>query len=182
MGMAGFAVYNLIVDMARVAGDGFGGDAVFFVGGDGDGSLRARRAGIVLSATNDIAAATNDIVASANKHTTAKDGIAADGGKFFYWCLNPPPDIAALAKLLQASPVLADKLDDDCTLILPRAGRISAWGGKAADIIRRCGFGEVRALLLRGGFSIERASCGCNFARRCFLPLAAGAAESRWRH
>ena len=148
--MAGFAVYNLIVDMARVAGDGFGGDAVFFVGGDGDGSLRARRAGIVLSATN-------DIVASANKHTTAKDGIAADGGKFFYWCLNPPPDIAALAKLLQASPILADKLDDDCTLILPRAGRISAWGGKAADIIRRCGFGDVRierGLLLRGGFCI----------------------------
>lgn len=146
------------------------GGVLFFVGGAGDAFVRARRAGVDIPAVGSDISAGVDIPAAASDTPVvecdipAAGGIPADDGVFFYWCVNVGGDVAALAKLLRAKAVDVDSLDDDCALILPHPGRISAWGAKAADIVCRCGFGDAstegakhgallrveRGLLLRG--------------------------------
>ncbi len=116
-----------------------------FLGGGGDGFLRARRTGVE---------------------------TPTDAGRFLYLCLRDD-DVDApgngngdkeLARLLQAEVCACDFCADgssDVFLILPRPGRISAWGAKAGEILRRCGFAGARrierGLLLRGNNAGETA-------------------------
>ena len=106
-------------------------DIAFFIGGDGDALARARRMGVAAPGQN---------------------------GLFFYWRSRRggcAVDDSALGELLRAALVNDGALDDSRVVILPRPGRVSAWGAKAADIARRCGFDGVarleRGLLLPDG-------------------------------
>jgi len=53
---------------------------------------------------------------------------------------------ARLNRLLHAKPVDAAALGQPALLVVPRRGTRSAWASKAADILQRCGFDQIRRI------------------------------------
>ena len=68
-----------------------------------------------------------------------------------------PYDESLLRRLLGAPADFIDNADANDAIIMPRAGTVSPWASKAADILRQCGLITIvrveRGILLRGGKS-----------------------------
>ena len=86
-------------------------------------------------------------IADALEHSL-KRPVRLDAREFFLIesdSLTPAAE-SRLHQLLHASPIESAAAGDSTLLVVPRKGTRSAWASKAGDILRRCGFDQVRRI------------------------------------